>query len=81
MGRRSQLQKHVLTLYRSLLKAAGDRPGIRPHIQMEFRKNQKIPKTNVMQIEYLIRRGEKRLDELKSGQMTSMGSFVKNVEE
>ena len=76
MGRRSQLQKHVLSLYRSLLRASGDRPGIKPFVQMEFRKNQVIPRTNVMQIEYLIRRGEKKLTELKQGQMTSMGSFV-----
>lgn len=76
MARRSQLQKHVLSLYRSLMRAAGDRPGIKPFVQVEFRKNQSIPKTDIMQIEYLIRRGEKKLAELKSGQMTSMGSFV-----
>ena len=76
MSRRSQIQKQVLLLYRSLLREAGDRPGIAYHIQSEFRKNKNIPRTNIMQIEYLVRRGEKRLTELKNGQMTAMGAFV-----
>lgn len=76
MSRRSQVQRQVLSLYRSLLREAGERPGIALYIQNEFRKNKDIPRTNIMQIEYLIRRGDKRLQELKTGNMTSMGSFV-----
>lgn len=78
MARRSQVQKQVLTLYRSLLREAAEKPGVKVHIKNEFQKNKNIPRTNIMQIEYLVRRGTKRLKEMKTGQITSIGSFIKD---
>ena len=77
MARRSQIQKQVLSLYRSLLREAENKPGMSDFVRSEFRKNQNIPRTNIMQIEYLIRHGCKRLKEIQTGSMVSMGMFVK----
>ena len=76
MARRSQVQKQVLSLYRSFLREAADKPGVRSHIQNEFRKNKSIPKTNITMVEYLIRRGKKQLKDLQKSQITSMGVFT-----
>ena len=76
MTRRSQIQKQVLILYRNLLRMANSRPGMKSHIRAEFQRHKEIPKTNIMQIEYLLRLGNKRLAELKNGSIVSIGTFV-----
>ena len=78
MARRSQIQKQVLSLYRSLLREAKNKPGMSDFVRSEFRKNQNIPRTNIMQIEYLIRHSSKRLKDIQTGSMVSMGIFVKD---
>ena len=75
MARRSQVQKQVLILYRSLLRESAQRPGMKEYIREEFQKHKDIPRTNTIQIEYLLRRGNKRLKEMKTGQMVSMSMF------
>ena len=57
----SRLQKEVLRLYRSMLKACKQRPGARTLIKQEFRNNCQIERHNIMYIEYLLRRGRRQL--------------------
>lgn len=78
---RSRLQKEVLKLYRQLLVASKGKDGFREHIQREFRKHASLPKTDGMRIEYLLRRGEHSLRQLKKTECQSMGYFVKDSEE
>ena len=50
----------------------------REHVRDEFKKNSQLSKTDILHIEYLIRRGKKKLKEIEIGSWISMGSFVKN---
>ncbi|KAL6183732.1 hypothetical protein ACLB2K_045143 [Fragaria x ananassa] len=72
-GRRlSGMQKQVLGLYRGFLRAARtksaeDRHKIESLVSNEFRYNAKnVDRKNFLYIEYLLRRGKKQLDQLKS---------------
>ena len=62
---RSNVQKHILRLYRELLRAAGDRTSVKEHIQLAFRENATIKRTNYIHIEYLMRRAKRSLQQLK----------------
>lgn len=70
--RLSGLQKQVLSLYRGFLRAARlksleDRKKIESLVSAEFRRNaMQIDHKNFLHIEYLLRRGKKQLDQLKS---------------
>jgi len=75
MIKRSQLQKQVLSLYRSLLRAGQGTPGLNDYIRNEFKSKSLIKKTSFLQIEHLIRLGRKKLKEIKNGSLTSMGRF------
>ncbi|XP_038890134.1 succinate dehydrogenase assembly factor 1, mitochondrial [Benincasa hispida] len=72
MAKLSGLQKQVLSLYRAFLRAARsksaeDRRQIESIVAAEFRRNAKqIDRKNFIHIEYLLRRGNKQLDQLKS---------------
>lgn len=77
MIRHSNLQKLVLSLYKQFLRAAKDKPGFLPRIQHDFRKNSKIPRTDVMHIEYLLRLGRRQLDQLKDSNTKQLGAFIK----
>nr|XP_033793540.1 succinate dehydrogenase assembly factor 1, mitochondrial [Geotrypetes seraphini]XP_033793545.1 succinate dehydrogenase assembly factor 1, mitochondrial [Geotrypetes seraphini] len=79
MVRHSKLQKQILSLYKQFLKAGKEKPGFLPRIQDEFRKNAKIPKTDVMHIEYLLRRGQRQLEQLKDSHTKQMGIFIKTT--
>ncbi|XP_066495098.1 succinate dehydrogenase assembly factor 1, mitochondrial [Tiliqua scincoides] len=82
MVRHSKLQKQVLALYRNFLRASKDKPGFLPRIRAEFRKNAQIPRTDVMYIEYLVRRGQRQLEQLQNAHTKQMGAFVKtNLED
>ncbi|XP_018412783.1 PREDICTED: succinate dehydrogenase assembly factor 1, mitochondrial [Nanorana parkeri] len=74
---RSNLQKQVLSLYKHLIRAGKDKPGALPRIQHEFRRNAKIPRTEVMRIEYLVRRGRRQLEQLKDVNTKQLGAFIK----
>ncbi|KAG7483933.1 hypothetical protein MATL_G00043600 [Megalops atlanticus] len=81
MVRHSKLQKQVLSLYRQFLRAGQNKPGFLPRIRDEFRVNARIPKTDVMHIEYLYRRGQRQLDQLKDVNTKQLGAFLKPKEE
>ncbi|CAB1428892.1 unnamed protein product [Pleuronectes platessa] len=75
--RNHKLQKQILALYRHFLRAGQDKPGFIPRIQDEFRVNARIKKTDVMHIEYLYRRGQRQLEQLKDVNTKQLGSFSK----
>uniref|UniRef100_A0A3B5B381 Complex 1 LYR protein domain-containing protein n=2 Tax=Stegastes partitus TaxID=144197 RepID=A0A3B5B381_9TELE len=77
MSRHSKLQKQVLALYRQFLRAGQDKPGFIPRIRDEFRENARIKKTDVMHIEYLYRRGQRQLEQLRDANTKQLGSFSK----
>ncbi|XP_075694706.1 succinate dehydrogenase assembly factor 1, mitochondrial [Rhinoderma darwinii] len=77
MIRHSNLQKQVLSLYKQFLRAGKDKPGFLPRIQNDFRKNAKIPRTDIMHIEYLLRRGWRQLDQMKDVNTKQLGAFIK----
>ncbi|XP_063309673.1 succinate dehydrogenase assembly factor 1, mitochondrial [Pelobates fuscus] len=79
MVRHSKLQKQILSLYKQFLRAGKEKPGFLPRIQQEFRNNAKIAKTDVMHIEYLMRRGNRQLEQLKDVTTKQLGSFVKTL--
>ncbi|XP_074579276.1 succinate dehydrogenase assembly factor 1, mitochondrial [Curcuma longa] len=68
----SGLQKQVLGLYRGFLRAARlkapeERSQIESIVSVEFRKNvEAVDRKNFLYIEYLLRRGKKQLEQLKS---------------
>ncbi|XP_054855944.1 succinate dehydrogenase assembly factor 1, mitochondrial [Eublepharis macularius] len=77
MVRHSKLQQQVLSLYRNFLRAAKDKPGFLPRIRAEFRKHAQIPRTDILLIEYLLRRGQRQLEQLRDVHTKQMGVFVK----
>ncbi|XP_066560179.1 succinate dehydrogenase assembly factor 1, mitochondrial [Amia ocellicauda] len=81
MARHSRLQTQVLALFRQLLRAAQHKPGFRPTIQAEFRRNARLPKSDVMHIEYLYRRGLRQLEQLRDHNTKQLGAFVKTREQ
>ncbi|XP_061453589.1 succinate dehydrogenase assembly factor 1, mitochondrial [Rhineura floridana] len=81
MARHSKLQKQVLSLYRSFLRAGKGKPGFLPQIRAEFQKNAQIPRTDVLLIEYLLRRGQRQLEQLRDVHTKQMGAFVKTKQE
>ncbi|PIN22325.1 hypothetical protein CDL12_04954 [Handroanthus impetiginosus] len=70
--RLSGMQKQVLALYRGFLRAARskspeERSRIESIVSAEFRRNSsQVDRKNFQYIEYLLRRGKKQLDQLKS---------------
>nr|XP_043882645.1 succinate dehydrogenase assembly factor 1, mitochondrial [Solea senegalensis] len=78
MLRHSKLQKQVLALYRQFLRAGRDKPGFIPRIRDEFRDNARIKRTDVMHIEYLYRRGQRQLEQLRDVNTKQLGSFSKD---
>ncbi|XP_061106391.1 succinate dehydrogenase assembly factor 1, mitochondrial [Conger conger] len=77
----SKLQKQVLSLYRQFLRAGKHKPGFLPRIRDEFRQNAHIPKTDVMHIEFLYRRAQRQLDQLKDINTKQLGTFVKPADQ
>ncbi|XP_020380627.1 succinate dehydrogenase assembly factor 1, mitochondrial [Rhincodon typus] len=75
MVRHSKLQKQVLSLYKQFLRAAREKPGFLPLVCSEFRKNCQIPRTDVMHIEYLLRRGQRQLELLRNSNTKQLAAF------
>ncbi|KAF5738843.1 LYR family of Fe/S cluster biogenesis protein isoform 1 [Tripterygium wilfordii] len=79
--RLSGMQKQVLSLYRGFLRAVRskspeDRHRIESIVSAEFRSNSKqVDRKNFLYIEYLLRRGKKQLDQLKSPDTVGMSSL------
>ncbi|KAL1542759.1 hypothetical protein AAHA92_19807 [Salvia divinorum] len=82
--RLSGMQLQVLALYRGFLRAARtkspeERSKIEALVSQEFRRNSsQVDRKNYLYIEYLVRRGKKQLDQLKSPETVGLASF--NVE-
>nr|GMD13192.1 succinate dehydrogenase assembly factor 1, mitochondrial-like [Ipomoea batatas] len=79
--RLSGMQKQVLSLYRGFLRAARAKPPIERRqieslVTAEFRHNaMQVDRKNFMYIEYLLRRGMKQLDQLKSPDIVGLSSL------
>ncbi|KDP20119.1 hypothetical protein JCGZ_05888 [Jatropha curcas] len=77
----SGMQKQVLSLYRAFLRAARlkspeDRRQIESIVSSEFRRNStQVDRKNFLYIEYLLRRGKKQLDQIRSPDTVSLSSF------
>lgn len=77
MVKHSKLQLQVLSLFRQFMRVADNRPGVKDYIRQEFKKYAALPKTDVMRIEFLYRRAERQLQQLKSSQIKGIGVFQK----
>ncbi|XP_057568574.1 succinate dehydrogenase assembly factor 1, mitochondrial [Hippopotamus amphibius kiboko] len=77
MSRHSRLQRQVLSLYRELLRAGRGKPGAEARVRAEFRQHACLPRSDVLRIEYLYRRGRRQLQLLRSGHAKAMGAFVR----
>lgn len=77
MSRLSRLQRQVLSLYRELLRAGRGKPGAEARVRAEFRQHACLPRSDVLRIEYLYRRGRRQLQLLRSGHAMAMGAFVR----
>ncbi|XP_059643349.1 succinate dehydrogenase assembly factor 1, mitochondrial [Cornus florida] len=77
----SGMQKQVLGLYRGFLRAARskspeDRRRIESVVSAEFRHNSKVvDRKNFIYIEYLLRRGTRQLDQLRSPGTVGLSSL------
>ncbi|XP_037676322.1 succinate dehydrogenase assembly factor 1, mitochondrial [Choloepus didactylus] len=78
MSRLSRMQRQVLGLYRELLRAGRGKPGAEARVRAEFRQHACLPRSDVLRIEYLYRRGRRQLQLLRSGHATAMGTFVRS---
>ncbi|KAM8776531.1 succinate dehydrogenase assembly factor 1, mitochondrial [Rhynchonycteris naso] len=77
MSRHSRLQRQVLSLYRELLRAGRGKPGAEARVRAEFRQHACLPRSDVLRIEYLYRRGKRQLQLLRSGHAVATGAFVR----
>mmetsp|Transcript_25644 Transcript_25644/g.35700 ORF Transcript_25644/g.35700 Transcript_25644/m.35700 type:complete len:84 (-) Transcript_25644:126-377(-) len=77
MGRRSGIQRQVLSLYRSFLKVSRSKPETQKKqwtetIRSAFKEGAKEKKTNFKKIEYLLRQGNKRLELIKDSSVKAV---------
>ncbi|CAG5132531.1 unnamed protein product [Candidula unifasciata] len=79
MARHSKLQQQVLSLYKQFLQVTKKHPSFQEYVKDEFHKNAKLPKTEVIKIEYLLRRGWRQLQMLKTSSVSSAGVFEKEA--
>lgn len=81
MPRHSQLQLQVLSLYKQFLRTTENQTRFQYYIKNEFRKYAaSIPRTDIIKIEYLLHRGWRQLDMLKSSSVSGAGIFEKEEE-
>lgn len=73
---KSRLQTEVLHLYKELLNAAKGKPGFQNTIRQEFRQHVAIPRSDTFRIEFMLRRGYKKLEMIKDPHISGMGHFV-----
>lgn len=77
MARHSKIQLQVLSLYRQLMRTTKDQPSFQEFVRAEFRKHGALPRTDFVKVEYLLRRGWRQLDMLKSSDVSGAGVFEK----
>ncbi|XP_061351109.1 succinate dehydrogenase assembly factor 1, mitochondrial-like [Gastrolobium bilobum] len=79
--RLSGMQKQVLSLYRGFLRVArsksdDERRNIESIVSQEFRRNSvEVDRKNFLYMEYLLRRGNKQLDQLRNPGTTGLTSL------
>ncbi|XP_061351095.1 succinate dehydrogenase assembly factor 1, mitochondrial-like [Gastrolobium bilobum] len=79
--RLSGMQKQVLSLYRGFMRATRsksdeERRNIESIASQEFRRNSvEVDRKNFLYIEYLLRRGNKQLDQLRNPGTTGLTSL------
>jgi len=71
----SKLQLEVLGLYKQLLRAGQGKPGVVDSVKGEFRKNQHLARTDTLRIEYVLRLGKRRLEQIRDPNVSGFGSF------
>ena len=75
--RHSKIQKQVLSLYKSCLRASQGKPGFEYAVRTEFKKNATtIDRKDVLRIEFLMRQGQRKLEMIKDPNVSGMGMFV-----
>lgn len=74
----SKVQRQVLALYKSCLRAATNKPGFQENVRFEFKKNASIPRTEFMRIEQLMRNGQRKLKMIQDPNVSGMGQFVED---
>lgn len=73
---RTQIQREVLRLYKGFLHASKGTDGMKEYIRQVFRQNAQLKRTEVLKIEYLLRKGQRELRSLKqSGNVTRISKF------
>lgn len=78
MTRHSKIQLQVLSLYKQFLRITKNQPSFREYIKSEFRRNSALQKTDVIKIEYLLRRGWRQLEMLKTSSVSRAGVFERD---
>lgn len=79
MSRPSRLQRQVLSLYRELLRAGRGKPGAEARVRAEFRQHACLPRSDVLRIEYLYRRGKRQLQLLRSVHAKTLDAFDRRL--
>ncbi|XP_073002942.1 succinate dehydrogenase assembly factor 1, mitochondrial [Typha latifolia] len=80
-SRLSGMQRQVLGLYRGFLRAARqkapeERRRVESVVSTEFRQNAKnVDRKNFLYIEYLLRRGQRQLEQLKNPGTTGLSTL------
>jgi len=73
----SQLQLSVLRLYKELLRASANKPGVETIIKSEFRRQQEmLGPRDTLRIEYQMRIGRRKLEMIRDPQVSGVGQFV-----
>ena len=80
----SGMQKSVLALYRSFLRAVKTKPlqqrqHLALHIRAQFEQHRNIPRIKIDRIEHLMRQGHKRLRMVKEPGFTGIVSTMSSV--
>ncbi|XP_072970101.1 uncharacterized protein [Typha angustifolia] len=83
-SRLSGMQRQVLGLYRGFLRAARQKAPeecrrVESVVSIEFRQNAKnVDRKNFLYIEYLLRRGQRQLEQLKNPDTTGLSTLNTN---
>lgn len=72
----SKLQLSVLSLYKELLRAATNKPGVDSIIKAEFRRQAQLGRSDTIRIEYQMRIGRRKLEMLRDPHVSGVGQFV-----
>lgn len=72
----SKLQLQILNLYRSFLRTSRGDVNLQQHIRTEFRRNTRIPRSEIVRIEYLYRTGLRQLESLRTSRVTNVRVFT-----